>query len=261
MSRNSHWWRTRPLVAAALAVPILALLPKASAEAATVSTCLPLVPPAPVAEWRMGEPQNALQMNDSVGTNNGKITGAKTGVPATGQGFATAYRFGRGGTEFPKGSQVVVPSAAELNPGNCNFAVDILVNWDQVAPQAAATYNVTQKGLATAPSNWKMEVDGRPDNGGGAGFGRVICTFDGIDSHGPVRVTSPVRIQPGEWTKLGCERHGDQFIVKVGPNSWTSVVSGIGAITNTSTLTVGAKKLNDSDTFPGGVADLVFSRG
>jgi hypothetical protein len=154
---------------------------------------------------------------------------------------------------------VVVPTAAELNAGMCDFAVDVWVNWDKVAPLAKATYNVTQKGLATAAANWKLEVDGRPDKGK-AGFGRVICTFDGVDSRGPVRVSSQTRIQAGQWAELGCERRGDQFIVKVDTSSTAVTVSGIGAITNSRALTVGAKKLNDSDTFPGGIAGLRFSR-
>ena len=84
-----------------------------------------------------------------------------------------------------------VASAAGLNPGSCDFAVDAWVNWDDVAPSSKNTYNVTQKGLSTAPSNWKMEVDGRARAGR---FGRVICTFDGIDSRPPVRVTSQVTV-------------------------------------------------------------------
>lgn len=253
--------RTRPLVVVSLTVAFLALVPQTRAEAVTAeAVCGPL---APVDHWLMDEPANALTMQDATGTNHGRITSAETGVTPAASGFGAFYRFGRVSTEFPRGSQVSVPSAAGLNPGSCDFAVDAWVNWDRVVPSSKVTYNVIQKGLSTAPANWKMEVDGRADGSAPGGhFGRVICTFDGVDSRPPVRVTSPVgvRVQAGEWTKLHCKRQGDRFIVEVNGNAASMTVSGIGPITNTSPLTVGAKKLNDSDTFPGGIDDLTFWR-
>jgi hypothetical protein len=207
----------------------------------------------------MDEPTGAATMHDSVGGNDGQIVHAATGlsVPAH-DGFGTFYRFGRG-AEFPKGSQVSVPDGAALDPGGCDFAVDVWVNWDSVAPQSKATYNVVQKGLSTAPANWKMEIDGRPDGR----FGRVICTFDGKDSRQPVRVSSGsgATVKAGRWTKLRCERRGSRFITEVAGQSASLTVSSIGPIENGSTLTVGAKKLGDSDTFSGNIDDLVFWRG
>lgn len=228
----------------------------------TTAVCGPL---AQVNHWPMDEPPNALTMLDTAGANHGTISSATTGASEPNHPyFGTFYRFGRSSVEFPRGSQVSVPSAAGLNPGACDFAVDAWVNWDTVAPSSKATYNVVQKGLSTAPANWKMEVDGRLDGRAAGGhFGRVLCTFDGVDSRPPVRVTSPigVRVQAGVWTQLRCARQGDRFVVEVDGISASLVVSGIGPITNTSPLTVGSKKLNDSDTFPGGIDDLVLWRG
>jgi concanavalin A-like lectin/glucanase superfamily protein len=253
--------RTRPLVVLAVAVCFIALLPASGAAAETAAVCGPF---ATVNQWAMDEPPGAATMVDAVGASNGKVSFAATGVSEPNHpGFGTFYRFGRG-SAFPKGAQVSVPTAAGLNPGSCDFAVDVWVNWNTVAPQNKATYNVAQKGLATASANWKMEVDGRPDGGAPGGhFGRVICVFDGADTRSEVRVTSPVgaKVQPGQWTALHCERQGDRFIVGVDGSQASLTVPGIGPITNSSALTVGAKKLNDSDTFPGGVDDLVFSRG
>jgi len=229
-----------------------------AAGAATVPTsCGPL---AVAGHWAMDEPAGAATMADSVGGNDGKILYAQTGLTAPAHaGYGSFYRFGRG-TEFPKGSMVSVADADALDPGPCDFAVDVWVNWDAVKPDGAnhTTFNVTQKGLSTAPSNWKVEVDGGQQN-----FGTAICTFDGVDGKGPVRVRSTVRVpNDGRWTALHCKRQGDDFIVQVNDSSPVkATVAGVGPIGNTSILSVGTKKLNDSDTFPGEIDDLVYSIG
>lgn len=247
--------RTSRHVRLAVAVGVLSGLALIPTVRVAVASCGSL---SIAARWPMDEVPGATTMHDTAGSNDGSIAYAQTGLstPAH-QGFGTFYRFGRG-PEFPKGSQVSVPDAAALDPGSCDFAVDVWVNWDNVAPQDHATYNVTQKGLATAVSNWKMEVDGRPGS-----FGRVICTFDGIDSSKPVRVSTPagVTVPAGVWTELRCERQGNRFIAGINGQQGSLTVSNIGPITNSSALTVGAKKLNDSDTFPGDVDELVFWEG
>jgi Concanavalin A-like lectin/glucanases superfamily len=238
-------------------LPGAGLVSAATAGAATVlAGC---GSPAVVAHWAMDEPAGAATMIDSVGGFDGKIQYAETGLTEPAHaGFGSFYRFGRG-TEFPKGSMVTVADAPALDPGLCDFTVDVWVDWDAVKPDANnhTTYNVTQKGLSTAPANWKVEVDG-----GQKDFATALCTFDGAnDGKGPVRVRSAARVaNDGRWTALHCERHGNDFTVSV--NDGTPVkatVAGIGAIENSSALTVGTKKLNDSDTFPGEIDDLVYA--
>ena len=233
------------------------MVPSASAAGA-VTSCGPL---AVAAHWAMDEPVGAATMVDSAGSQDGKIEYAQTGrtVPDH-PGFGSFYRFGRG-AEFPKGSIVSVADADALHPGSCDFAVDVWVNWDAVKPDAQnhTTYNVTQKGLSTAPANWKIEVDGGQRN-----FATAICTFDGLnDGKGPVRVRSTAKVpNDGRWTSLHCERRGNDFLVAVNDGSPVkATVSGIGPIENSSALTVGTKKLDDSDTFPGEIDDVVYSIG
>jgi hypothetical protein len=228
-----------------------------TAGAVTASACGPL---AVTAHWAMDEATGAATMVDSAGSHDGKIQYARTGLTVPDHpGFGSFYRFGRG-TEFPKGSMVTVADADVLDPGPCDFAVDVWVNWDAVRPdsQNHTTYNVTQKGLSTAPANWKVEVDG-----GQRSFATAICTFDGLnDGKGPVRVRSTAKVANGRWTALHCDRHGNDFTVAVndGPPV-KATVAGVGPIENTSALSVGTKKLNDSDTFPGEIDDLVYSIG
>ena len=233
-----------------------------SVPTAGAATALPgCGSPAVVAHWAMDEPAGAGTMVDPVGGYDGTILYAKTGLTVPDHpGFGSFYRFGRG-TEFPKGSIVTVADADALDPGPCDFTVDVWVNWDTVKPDPNnhTTYNVTQKGMSTASANWKLEVDGGAKN-----FATAICTFDGAnDGKGPVRVRSTVRVaNDGRWTALHCERQGNDFTVSVndGP-PMKATVAGIGPIGNTSPLTVGTKKLNDSDTFPGEIDDIVYSVG
>jgi hypothetical protein len=209
----------------------------------------------------MDEPVGASTMTDVDGGHNGAIVGVVTGLTEpVHAGFGGFYRFGRGTEEFRSGAMVTVADSDALDPGGCDFAVEVSVNWDPVAPDSKnhTTYNVTQKGLSTAPANWKVEVDG-----GQKAFGQAICTFDGVDGHGPVRVRSAARVpNNGSWTTLRCERRGSDFLLQVNGGTPVKVtVPGIGPIENASALTVGTKKLNDSDTFPGDIDELVYSSG
>ena len=234
------------------------MLPTVAAQSASAATCGPL---AVHGHWPMDEPPGASTMHDVAGGNNGTVTYAKTGLTVPEHtGFGSFYRFGRG-SEFPKGAQVTVADADALDPGACDFEVDVSVNWDKVTPDSNnhTTYNVTQKGLSTAPANWKIEVDG-----GQRYFGQIICTFDGAnDGRGPLRVRSTAKVpNDGSWTTLHCDRHGNDFTAQINDGAVVkSTVTGIGAIENSSFLSVAAKKLNDSDTFPGDVDELMFRSG
>lgn len=231
--------------------------------------------PALRARWSMDEAPGSRIMEDAVGGSDGTVRFAQTGetVPEH-PGFGSFYRFGRGGA-FPQGSLVTVPDTGDsLDPRACDFAVEIWVNWDRVTPDARrkTTFNVTQKGLSSAPANWKLEIDGGADerfpNGGlkRAHFGRAVCTFDGAsDGRPPVKVESPAgdRVpNDGTWTKVRCERRGNDFLVRLNDGQVVKrTVAGVGPIANASSLTVGAKALNDSDTFPGLVDELSYWAG
>jgi hypothetical protein len=77
-----------------------------------------------------------------------------------------------------------------------------------------------------------------------------------------VRVKSAVRVSSNRWTELRCQRRTDEFLLSVdGGTPVTMTVGGIGPIENSSPLSVGTKKLNDSDTFPGYIEKLVYSIG
>jgi hypothetical protein len=249
-------WHTLISIALFAASEIMA--PQTAGATPALGSC---GPPVVVGHWAMDEPAGGVTMVDSAGGHDGNILYAETGLTVpTHPGFGSFYRFGRG-TEFPKGSMVSVPDADALDPGPCDFAVDVWVNWNAVKPDSTnhTTFNVTQKGLSTAPSNWKVEVDGGQRN-----FGTAICTFDGADDgKGPVRVRSSARVaNDGGWTALHCERQGNDFIMVVnGTAPVKATVAGVGPIANTSALTVGTKKLNDSDTFPGEIDDLVYRSG
>jgi hypothetical protein len=206
----------------------------------------------------MDEPPGAGTMRDVVGGRNGAVRYAVTGSTSPASPASGAfYRFGRGGA-FSRGSQVTVADSADvLDPGVCDFRVQIWVNWNRVSPQGHTTYNVTQKGLSGSPGDWKLEVDGRPGS-----FGRATCTFDGAnDGKGPIQIESASGSHvdnTGGWTQLGCERRGNDFVVRVGNTETKRTVANIGSIANTQPLTVGAKALNDSDTFPGEIDDLQY---
>lgn len=244
------------LILAALLEAVVVAVPGDAASG--TSACGPL---AVAGHWPMNEPPGSATMIDVAGGHDGNVRYTRTGltIPAH-PGFEPFYRFGRS-PEFPSGSIVTVADADALDPGPCDFAVDVWVNWDAVTPDARnrTTFNVVQKGLSTAPANWKLEVDGGQRN-----FGQALCIFDGAnDGRGAVRVRSSARVANDDrWTALRCERRGSDFTVTVNGGAPVKVtVAGVGPIENLSSLTVGAKKLNDDDTFRGEVDDLVFWTG
>src|SRR2546423_12761304 len=124
-----------------------AVLPAISAPVAIAAGCNTSLPLTEHGHWPMDEPSGAAIMHDVVGGHDGTILYAKTGLTVPEHtGFGSFYRFGRG-SEFPKGAQVNVADADALDPGACDFEVDVSVNWDKVTPDSNnhTTYNVTQK--------------------------------------------------------------------------------------------------------------------
>ena len=189
--------------------------------------------------------------------------GATTGVdqaandqPADllGSGLSTgdgAWHFSRIGT----GAQAVARQSTALNPGDSDFYFQVSVRTQTLSENR--TYNVARKSMATAPDNWKMEVD-TAHGAGHAGTPVLLCVFDGATRK--VRVVSKTTFAPGTWTTLRCGRSGNALTATVNGITTTKSLT-VGPINNSSSLVLGAKKLNDGDTYLGAMDEAVYAIG
>lgn len=173
------------------------------------------------AQWNMGDPSTML---DSSGNGN---TGTTYNVTA---GSGGGYSFN--GTT----SKVVVPNSATLNPGTSDFSYGVTVQTSRTPP-SGTDYDLIRKGISsTAGGEYKLEIV--YSSTGGKAFclakdaSKVVATVKGTTN-----------VTDGHVHSLTCEKTSTGLTLQVdnlAPR--IKVVSaGLGAISNTSPLTISAK--------------------
>jgi hypothetical protein len=211
MSRSASW-RTAVVVGAlALAAPGLGT---ASAFAGSAAAAI----------WLMDE-TSGTKMTDSSGNgNNGTTYNVKmTGV--SGYKFDPASR-----------SKVVVPNSATLNPGAISFSYSLKMQSSHV-PASGTDYDLLRKGIGTTTGGeYKIEivyVNGQ---------GRAFCLVK--DSRGVgASIRGTTNVTDGRVHTLTCTKTASGLTLKVDaltPRTKT-VTGGLGSISNTSALVIGAK--------------------
>ncbi len=220
-------------VLAALGLTVLAVSPVRAASTVHVHYAMDDAPGATTGADDAGSDQPADLLGSGLSTGDG------------------SWHFSRIGT----GAQAVASNSTALNPGDSDFSFQVSVRTQTLAENR--TYNVAQKGLATAPDNWKMEVD-TAHGAGHAGTPVLSCVFDGATRK--VRVVSKTTFAPGTWTTLRCGRSGNALTATVNGITTSKAVT-VGSINNSSSLVLGAKKLNDVDTYLGAMDEAVYSIG
>jgi hypothetical protein len=176
------------------------------------------------AVWLMGE-TSGTTMTDSSGNGNDGTTFHVTMTGANGFKFDPASR-----------SKVVVPNSAKLNPGASAFSYTVKMQSSHV-PASGTDYDLLRKGISsTTGGEYKIEivyVNGQ---------GRAFCIVK--DSRGVAASTrGTTNVTDGHVHTLTCTKTASGLTLKVDalqPRTQT-VPSGLGSISNTSALVIGAK--------------------
>jgi len=176
------------------------------------------------ATWLMSE-TSGTRMIDSSGHGNNGTTYHVTMTGAGGYIFVPASR-----------SKVVVPSSATLNPGASSFSYSVKAKSSQV-PVSGSDYDVLRKGIGTTSGGeYKLEIV-RAN-----GQGRAFCVVK--DSRGVgATVKGTTNVTDGRVHTLTCTKTASGLTLQVDalkPRIKT-VAGGLGSISNTSALVIGAK--------------------
>lgn len=177
-----------------------------------------------VAVWLMNE-TSGTKMTDSSGKGNHGTTSHVTMTGANGYKFDPASR-----------SKVVVPNAPTLNPGTSPFSYSLKVQSSR-APASGTDYDLLRKGIGTTPGGeYKLEIVNVN------GQGRAFCLVK--DARGvAASVKGTTNVTDGHVHTLTCTKTATGLTLKVDaltPRTKT-VSGGLGSISNTTALVLGAK--------------------
>lgn len=211
-----------PVTAAFTAGSLLSLAPAAGAATAYR------------AHWTLDETSGTRAI-DSSGHGN---TGTDFNVVMTG----TGYRFN--GTD----SRVIVPSSGTLNPGAATFSWGVTLRMTKPPSPIGETYDVLRKGLVTtAGGDYKLEVK----NINGRAVAR--CVSKTIKSGG-TKVLASIHgggdLADGVRHTIRCTKTSTGIRLKVDAQTprTRSYSGGLGSVSNTSNLALGAKAESTAQT-------------
>lgn len=206
----------------------------------------PPPPPASItglrAHWTFtetGSPPPVL--DDSSGNGN-------DGTPHGGiVGDGTKYTFNGTG-------RVEVPSSASLNPGTASFSYT--VSFTTKLPASGTDFDVLRKGFAsTSGGEYKVEVLNVN------GSAKAFCLVKDTNKHvGRIRGRGTT-LADGKSHTVTCSKTSTGVTIKVdGLTPRTRTVSGgLGSVSNTAPLTIGAKADSGGDWFIGTLSDASVS--
>jgi hypothetical protein len=214
-------WGVASAAAAACLVGSVSAAPGVAAPAAHKA------PSTVVADYQM-ESDTGTTMNDSAGSNDGVIAaaaaaaGLDTHVASEGPDFG--YQWGAApGT--PNDARVVtVADAADLDPGNREFAVEVKLKTSDTDGVLA------QKGDPdTAGGHWRVQLDG----------GQASCLFRGGAIQGAVK--SATLVDDNQWHTIRCELVATGATVYVDGTKEKHQNKAVTEVANDQQVTVGGK--------------------
>jgi hypothetical protein len=233
-----------------------ALVPAGVALAATGPTA---APPAPVVVANY--------------TFNGPVSPAGYISEQSGRGMALRVRAADGGTlrfiprstgkavAFPARCATTAPTCArvileggddaDLDPGTRPFQYGAWIR--TTLAQAGPSGNVVQKGVATAESQWKMQVGGRA--------GRATCVLVGQGSTQRFIAKSSNTVTDNAWHRVICRRSATALTVFVdGVARGTVAVPAGLSVANTKPLRIAGQNLTDrTESYGGALDDVVVT--
>lgn len=177
--------------------------------------------------WTLDEIGSPTTAFDSSGNgNNG------TNYNVTGDG--TGYAFNG------VNSRVVVPTSASLNPGPADFSFGVTVSMTK-PPPTGETYDVLRKGLATTKGgNYKVEVK----NVKGKALARCVAkSFRANGTKVLAAIQGTTSLADGAQHAITCMKTSTGitlYVDALAPRTKT-YSGGLGSVSNTSVLALGAK--------------------
>jgi hypothetical protein len=198
------------------------------------------------AQWNMNELSGTTMVDSSGNGNNGTTYN----VTRTSAGYSF------NGTT----SKVVVVNSSSLNPGASNFSYSVQVQTSRVPP-SGTDYDLIRKGISsTSGGEYKLEIVYSN------GLGKAFCLAkDNLKVLATVKGTT--NVADGNLHTLTCKKTSTGLTLQVDTLApRTKVVSsGLGAISNTSPLTISAKtptiKGVDGDFYSGVMRSASLSLG
>ncbi|WP_432824207.1 laminin G domain-containing protein [Dactylosporangium sp. CA-092794] len=183
-----------------------------------------------IARYDMNESGGTRTMTDTSGHGLDGTVGSEVLTGVNGAG-ATGYRFTRLQPDTPPTHPwhlATVPSAADLNPGDRDYAVTVRLRTQYHFG------NIVQKGQATVEGgNFKLQIPN----------GIVQCLFRG--DRGTVIVSSRSRLNDGAWHTVRCERTGTGLALTVDGTVEARRAGRTGYIANAWPLSIGGKTACD----------------
>jgi Concanavalin A-like lectin/glucanases superfamily len=188
--------------------------------------------------WHLDERSGTTAV-DSGGSNNGTLKNVQVGqLPAF---SGTAYRFNG------VNSIVTVPASTTLNysPTSAQFTLTVHVAFTVVPSVAVGDYDLIRKGLSsTAGGYYKLEIFPSSDHT----QGRALCQLRG--AKGTAKLVGGPNLATGTMHTIRCVVRPTSVSLVVDGATVLTKAATIGAITNSSRLTMGAKS-SGGDWFKG----------
>jgi hypothetical protein len=209
--------RSRRLLTVALTVGTVLIASTAAADASSDDL---------VAAWEMDERAGAETMMDSSGRGLHGWIGDEVQT-GTRVGGAIGYRFDRLEPNEPPARPehlVTVRDADALDPGSRDYAVTVRLRTTHKFG------NIIQKGQATVSGgNFKLQIPS----------GIVECLFRG--SSRSIQVSSPERLNDGDWHTVRCARTNDALTLTVDGSEVAQRYGWTGRIENSWPVSIGGK--------------------
>ncbi|MEV0897412.1 LamG-like jellyroll fold domain-containing protein [Actinoplanes sp. NPDC049802] len=144
------------------------------------------------------------------------------------------------------------PDDADLDPGTRNFrwAASVRLTSAQISGNA----NVMQKGVATADSQWKLQI-------GKTGRAQCVIVARGTGQSFVARSARPVA--DGNWHRVVCERAGSTLAISVdGVAGAKTTLPTTAAVDNNLPMRIGGPNFaKDSDMYHGQIDDVYVQLG
>ncbi|MEP6640071.1 MAG: LamG-like jellyroll fold domain-containing protein [Chloroflexota bacterium] len=173
---------------------------------------------SPTAFWHMDETSGTVARDGTGHGYDGTIQKVKLGVAGVSK---TGFEFN--GTS----SRILVKDAPGLRAGDKDLVVTLSVSFSSVP---SGDYDLIRKGLSTSSGgDWKMEI---------LSNGKAFCYFKG--SKGSIGKSGGPNLADGKYHKITCEKHATTVALVVDGSRYTSTKT-VGSISNTATLSIGAK--------------------
>jgi hypothetical protein len=197
----------RAAAGAALAWAAASLVGLAPAGAAT----------SPAALWHMDETSGSV-MRDSDGSHNGSLHSVQLG-----QSGYSGNAYG-----FTGSSEVIVPSAGDLNAGTKDITISISLKATSVPKKP--DWDLIRKGkYDTSGGEWKMEY--QPN-------GKASCGFKGSSKKSGAITAGPA-LNNGKWHTVQCVKTSSAIKLIVDGQTYSKSVS-IGSMSNTAPVVIGS---------------------